>query len=165
MTGLILKHAPIGWNQDDFDVIEDGVIVGRIFMSPSAPQDWQWMGERPQRRDPQRGARADARGCDGGVPQILAARMTLATRRAAPQGRPWKWASGHNGDIKRAAHGYEPTREARWRRSRRAGGVRASARCSAWFGRAGYSKHWDRTRLRRCVARGTNPSAICLMTR
>jgi hypothetical protein len=29
-----------------------------------------------------------------------------------PQGRPWMWASGHNGDIKRAAHGYEPTREA-----------------------------------------------------
>jgi hypothetical protein len=22
------------------------------------------------------------------------------------------WASGHNGDIKRAAYGYEPTREA-----------------------------------------------------
>jgi hypothetical protein len=22
--GLILKRAPIGWNQDDFDVVEDG---------------------------------------------------------------------------------------------------------------------------------------------
>jgi hypothetical protein len=31
---------------------------------------------------------------------------------AAPQDRPWMWASGHNGDIGRAAHGYEPTREA-----------------------------------------------------
>jgi hypothetical protein len=30
----------------------------------------------------------------------------------APEGRPWMWASSHNGDIKRAAHGYEPTREA-----------------------------------------------------
>jgi hypothetical protein len=37
---------------------------------------------------------------------------------------PWMWASGHNGDIGRAAHGYEPTREAAmaafaksWRRS------------------------------------------------
>jgi hypothetical protein len=29
-----------------------------------------------------------------------------------PQGRPWMWASGHNGDIRRAAHGYEATREA-----------------------------------------------------
>jgi hypothetical protein len=27
----------------------------------------------------------------------------------APQGRPWMWASGHNGDIKRTAHGYEPS--------------------------------------------------------
>jgi hypothetical protein len=42
-----------------------------------------------------------------------------------PQGRPWMWASGHNGDIKRAAHGYEPTREdamaafaKSWRRER-----------------------------------------------
>jgi hypothetical protein len=32
--------------------------------------------------------------------------------RAAPQDRPWIWASGHNGDIRRAAHGYEATREA-----------------------------------------------------
>jgi hypothetical protein len=31
MTQLILKRAPIGWNQDDYDVLEDGVIVGRIF--------------------------------------------------------------------------------------------------------------------------------------
>jgi hypothetical protein len=31
----------------------------------------------------------------------------------APQGRPWMWASGHSADsVKRAAHGYEPTREA-----------------------------------------------------
>jgi len=53
-------------NQDDFDVLENGIIVGRIF--------------------------------------FLAA--------AAPKGRPWMWASGHNGDIRRAAHGFEPTREA-----------------------------------------------------
>jgi hypothetical protein len=46
-------------------VVEDGVIVGRIFF-------------------------LDAVG---------------------PQGRPWMWASGHNGDIRRAAHGCEPTRE------------------------------------------------------
>jgi hypothetical protein len=46
-------------------VVEDGVIVGRIFKVPIAPQDHHWM-----------------------------------------------WASGHNGDIRRAAHGYEATREA-----------------------------------------------------
>jgi hypothetical protein len=31
---------------------------------------------------------------------------------AAPEGRPWMWASGHNGHICRAAYGYEATREA-----------------------------------------------------
>jgi hypothetical protein len=65
-AGLMLKRAPIGWNQNDFDVLEHGKIVGRIFF-------------------------LDAVG---------------------PQGRPWMWASGHNGDIRRGAHGYEPTREA-----------------------------------------------------
>jgi hypothetical protein len=32
--------------------------------------------------------------------------------QVAPPARPWMWASGHNGHIGRAAHGYEPTREA-----------------------------------------------------
>ena len=31
---------------------------------------------------------------------------------AAPEGRPWMWASGHGGhQIKRATHGYAATRE------------------------------------------------------
>jgi hypothetical protein len=74
---LILKRAPIGWNQDDYDVVENGVIVGRIFLDAVGPRE-----------------------------------------------RPWMWASGHNGDYRRATHGYEPTREAAmaafsksWRRS------------------------------------------------
>jgi hypothetical protein len=46
-------------------VLENGVVVGRIFKVPVAPPD-----------------------------------------------RPWMWASGHNGHIRRAAHGYGPTREA-----------------------------------------------------
>jgi hypothetical protein len=50
---------------DDYALLENGVVVGRIFKVPVAPQD-----------------------------------------------RPWMWASGHKGEIKRAAHGYEPTREA-----------------------------------------------------
>jgi hypothetical protein len=62
----ILKRAPIGWNQDGYDVLENGVLVGRIFF-------------------------LDAVG---------------------PQARLWMWASGHNGDIRSAAHGYEPTCEA-----------------------------------------------------
>jgi hypothetical protein len=36
----------------------------------------------------------------------------LCLDAVGPQGRPWMWASGHNGDIRRAAHGYEATREA-----------------------------------------------------
>jgi hypothetical protein len=32
--------------------------------------------------------------------------------RGAPQDRHWMWTSGHNGDIKRSAYGYQPTREA-----------------------------------------------------
>jgi hypothetical protein len=32
---LILKRAPIGDNQDDYDVLENGVVVGRIFTVPS----------------------------------------------------------------------------------------------------------------------------------
>jgi hypothetical protein len=31
MSSLILKRAPIGWNQDNYEVLEDGVVVGRIF--------------------------------------------------------------------------------------------------------------------------------------
>ena len=67
---LILKRASASrssgqWRDDDYDVLENGVVVGRICKEEAAPPD-----------------------------------------------RSWGWASGHNGDIKRAAHGYEPTREA-----------------------------------------------------
>src|SRR5262245_14603133 len=43
MSPLILKRAPIGDNQDDYDALENGVVVGRIFVSPTAPQGRQWM--------------------------------------------------------------------------------------------------------------------------
>jgi hypothetical protein len=42
--------------------------------------------------------------------------MDQANRRldepAREESKVWMWASGHNGDIRRAAHEYEPTREA-----------------------------------------------------
>jgi hypothetical protein len=71
MSRFILKGASASrssgqWSDDDYDVLENGVVVGRIF-------------------------HLDA---------------------VAPEGRPWMWASGHGGHIERAAHGYEPTREA-----------------------------------------------------
>jgi hypothetical protein len=57
VSSLILKRAPIGWNQDDFDVVEDGVIVGRIFEVPLAPQDRALdVGKRPRWRNTPRGA-------------------------------------------------------------------------------------------------------------
>ena len=65
-NSLILKRAPIGDNLEDYDVLESGIVVGRIFFLSAV----------------------------------------------APEGRPWMWASGHNGDIRRVAYGYEPTREA-----------------------------------------------------
>src|SRR5262245_25411919 len=43
MSPLILKRAPIGDNQDDYAVLENGVVVGRIFKAQLAPQDRLWM--------------------------------------------------------------------------------------------------------------------------
>jgi hypothetical protein len=68
MTPLILQRASVSrppgqWRDDDYDVLENGVVVERIFF-------------------------LDAVG---------------------PQGRPWIWASGHNGHTRRAAHGYAPS--------------------------------------------------------
>jgi hypothetical protein len=42
---LILKRAPLGSDQDqeDYDVLEDGEIVGRIFFVPAALEGKQWM--------------------------------------------------------------------------------------------------------------------------
>ena len=52
----------------------------------------------------------------------------IFTVPTAPQGRPWMWASGHGGFVKRAAHGYEASprnpcevRSARQDRAARAG--------------------------------------------
>jgi hypothetical protein len=46
---LILKHAsasrPSGeWSDDDFDVLYDGVVVGRIMKAAAVPvgQSWMW---------------------------------------------------------------------------------------------------------------------------
>jgi hypothetical protein len=36
---------------------------------------------------------------------VIVGRILLSA--GAPQDRQWMWASGHNGDICRAAHGYE----------------------------------------------------------
>jgi hypothetical protein len=48
MDQLILKWAsasrPSGeWNEDDFDVLSDGAVVGRIFKANAAPVGASWM--------------------------------------------------------------------------------------------------------------------------
>src|SRR5262245_5501976 len=70
MTQLILKRAPIGWNQEDYDVLEDGVVVGRRTQGP--PLD---VGD-PKSQGAHSGARirANARGGDGGVQGLVAAK-------------------------------------------------------------------------------------------
>jgi hypothetical protein len=81
---LILKRAsasrPSGeWNDDDFDVLADGAVVGRIMKAAAAPMGmpWMWTLAWPTRR-PHANARlrGDPRGRDGGVRKKLAAGMT-----------------------------------------------------------------------------------------
>jgi hypothetical protein len=48
MTSLILKRAsasrPDGvWKDDDYDVLADGVVVGRIFNAAASPVGTPWM--------------------------------------------------------------------------------------------------------------------------
>jgi hypothetical protein len=43
MSALILKRGPIGWNQNDYDVLADGAVVGRIFKANAAPVGASWM--------------------------------------------------------------------------------------------------------------------------
>ena len=48
MTHLLLKRAALSrpsgkWDDDDFDVLADGVVVGRIFKADAAPGGMPWM--------------------------------------------------------------------------------------------------------------------------
>jgi hypothetical protein len=48
VPGLILKRASASrlsgeWNEDDFDVLADGAVVGRIFKANAAPVGSPWM--------------------------------------------------------------------------------------------------------------------------
>jgi len=47
-AGLILRPASASrssgvWNQDDFDVLTDGVVVGRIFKAAGSPVGTPWI--------------------------------------------------------------------------------------------------------------------------
>jgi predicted nucleotidyltransferase len=48
MPSLILKRASASrssgeWRDDDYDVFADGAVVGRIFLSPAAPEPTPWV--------------------------------------------------------------------------------------------------------------------------
>jgi hypothetical protein len=58
---LILKRASASrrsgeWNEDGFDVLADGAVVGRIFKANAAPVGTPWVGRSPSaaRRTAQR---------------------------------------------------------------------------------------------------------------
>jgi hypothetical protein len=80
LAQVILNRASISrasgeWGDDDYDVLEDGVVVGRIFLSPATPRDRPWMwasGHDGQIRRAAHGYAVDARGGDGGIREELA---------------------------------------------------------------------------------------------
>jgi hypothetical protein len=94
---LLLKRAsasrPSGeWNDDDFDVLADGVVVGRIFKANAAPVGMSWMWTlafgHHEDRSPTHGY-ADARGRYGSIREELAAGINdQATGALALVSRP-----------------------------------------------------------------------------
>ena len=87
---LILKRAsasrPSGeWNDDDYDVLADGAVVGRIFKVHAAPvgAPWMWTLAFGHHEGPHANARlcGDARGRDGGIRKELAAGIRLRGMR------------------------------------------------------------------------------------
>ena len=42
------------WRDDNYNVLEDGVVVGRIFLSPATPEHrpWMWTSNEHQGRPP-----------------------------------------------------------------------------------------------------------------
>jgi hypothetical protein len=54
---LILKRASASrqsgeWNEDDFDVLANGAVVGRIFKANATPVGISWMSDTELRSDP-----------------------------------------------------------------------------------------------------------------
>ena len=70
MTDLLLQPAPAR-GPNDYEVIADDWIVGRIVLSDASPAERPWLWsldhEFYQDRDTDARLRGDTRGCDGGV--------------------------------------------------------------------------------------------------
>jgi hypothetical protein len=77
MTPLILKRAPIGPHQEEYDVLEDGrcrrLHLSHAHWTEGPPLDVDDPRQQGVLTDAR--LRADARGGDGGVRQELAARV------------------------------------------------------------------------------------------
>jgi hypothetical protein len=60
MPSLILKRSPIGLNQEDYEVLEDSVVVGRIFLMPIGlkGRPWMWVIRDRKGRTPTHGYEA-----------------------------------------------------------------------------------------------------------
>jgi hypothetical protein len=80
MTDLLLRRVspsrPADQDEEVYDVIADGAVVGRIMKAYAAPvgSPWFWTLGYGYHRDrrPTHGYRADARGCDAGFRAELA---------------------------------------------------------------------------------------------
>jgi len=86
---LTLKRASASrlsgeWSDDDYDVLAEGAVVGRIMKAAAAPPAMAVdAGLRlPRRSHTNAQLRADARGCDGGVREELAAGVKESPGRA-----------------------------------------------------------------------------------
>ena len=97
-------------------------MAGRIFRSPSAPKHRPWMWASGRNGDIKRASlsRSSGQWSDDDYDVLENGKVVgriFFLDAVGPQGRAWMWCSGHGGHIKRAAHGYEPTREEKsWRR-------------------------------------------------
>ena len=60
MSSLILKRSPIGLNQEDYEVLEDSVVIGRIFLMPIGlkGRPWMWVIRDRKGRTPTHGYEA-----------------------------------------------------------------------------------------------------------
>jgi hypothetical protein len=83
---LTLKRAPIGPNEEDYGVLFDGVLVGRIVLSPSRRKIASGCGRLTTGTAHPLMVRAYARRRDGGIRQVRATRVArLARKREAEQ--------------------------------------------------------------------------------
>jgi len=71
------------WSDDDYDVLADGEVVGRIFKTNAAPVGSAWMWTlafwHHEDRTPTPRLRREPRGGDGGIRQALAAQVSVAS--------------------------------------------------------------------------------------